>query len=59
MKNLVLKTKGDYTLVARVRDNFTVYEYVVAWCYDEKSDSWCQGHYFSDIEEAVRYFKYK
>lgn len=57
MKNLVMKTVGDYTLVARVRENFTVHEYVVAWCYDKESDSWGQGHYFSDIEDAIKYFK--
>ena len=52
-----MKTVGDYTLVARVRENFTVHEYVVAWCYDKESDSWGQGHYFSDIEDAIKYFK--
>lgn len=59
MKNLVLETRNDYTLIARVRENFTVHEYIVAWCYDRESDSWCQGHYFFDIEDAVEYFKTK
>lgn len=56
MKNLVLKIDGEYALIARVREDGTVHEYVVAWCYKKETDSWGQGHYFSDIVEAVCYF---
>lgn len=59
MKNLVLQGKGDYTLIARTREDFTVHEYVVAWCYNKDSDSWGQGHYFYDFSEAINVFEGK
>lgn len=55
MKSMVMKKDGDYTLVARVNEDGTIHEYVVAWCYDECDDTWAQGHYFSDIVDAVCY----
>ena len=59
MKNLVLRKMGEYTLIARVKEDNTVHEYVVAWCYDSESDSWCQGHYFSYLEDATYYMENK
>lgn len=59
MKNLVLSSLKDYTLIARVREDNTVYEYVVAYCYDSKTDSWQQGHYFSDLRKAVSFMELK
>ena len=59
MKNLVLSKLGDYTLIARVREDNTVYEYVVAWCYNEETDSWAQGHYFRELSDAVFYMENK
>ena len=29
--------------------------YVVAWNYDEVSDTWEQGHYFNNIDEVSNY----
>ena len=53
MKKLVLSSLGDYTLIARVKDDGTVHEYVVAWCYNSEKDYWCQGYYFKDLSEAM------
>ena len=56
MTNLVLKNdvESDCTLLARVKDDGTVYEYVVAWNF-QADGTWSQGHYFSDLTEAVIY----
>lgn len=45
----------NYTLIARVKSNDEVYEYVCAWCYDSESKTWGQGHYFSELTEAMKY----
>lgn len=58
MKNVILNSKGDYTLIARMKEDFTLYEYVVAWSYDKESDSWGQGHYFYDLDEAMNVFNH-
>ena len=60
MKNVILMSKGEYTLIARTREeDFTVYEYVVTWNYDKDTDSWGQGHYFFDLTEAINVFEGK
>ena len=60
MKNVFMRQLEDYTLLARMNeDNFKIYEYVVAYCYDEKSDSWAQGHYFQSVADAVQFMNYK
>lgn len=55
MKKYILKTICDYSLVHLPENSCT--PYCVAWLYDSISDSWCQGHYFSDYKQAVEYFK--
>ena len=57
MKKILLKQKDDYSLFARLTKDNKVHEYVIAWVYDEESDSWCQGIYVDDIEKAIEIFK--
>lgn len=45
MKELIAKGKNGALL--KVCDNETKYELVSAWNYDEKTESWSQGHYFT------------
>lgn len=45
MKELIAKGKNGALL--KVCDNETKYELVSAWNYDEKTESWGQGHYFT------------
>lgn len=45
MAELLLKGKNGALL--KVCDTPKKYELVSAWCYDEKSNSWGQGHYFT------------
>lgn len=54
MRNIILKnsTKGEYTLLARVKDNDEVFEYVVAWDF-QADGTWSQGHYFDDLLSAI------
>lgn len=60
MKNVKMRELGDYTLLARMNEeNFTIYEYVVAWCYDSDKDCWAQGHYFQNVADAVQFMNYK
>lgn len=39
----------DYTLLR----NNTNGQYVVAWNYNQNDNTWGQGHYFNDFDEAV------
>ena len=59
MRNVVLSKKGDYTLIARMKEDMTVYEYVVAFWYDPEKDQWAQGHYFSDELTKAMDFMYR
>ena len=60
MKNVFMRQLEDYTLLARMNeDNFKIYEYVVAYCYDEKSDSWAQGHYFKRVADAIKFMNFR
>lgn len=61
MKNVVLEKyeEIDYVLIARVKDNGEVHEYVAAWHYNESDKTWGQGHYFSDLSSAVDYINQK
>ena len=61
MRELLLKgTNGALLLVC---DTPTKYELVSAWGYDEESQSWAQGHYFTlwggDINEENKIALYK
>ena len=49
----------DYTLIAHLNpDNTVVQEhFVVAWKYDSESCEWCQGHYFTDLMEALKFIR--
>lgn len=57
MKNIVLNAwkSIDYTLIARVNDNGEVHEFVAAYAYDETDGTWCQGHYFEKMNDAMAY----
>ncbi len=55
MNKILLEKNGDYTLFNLIDNKCT--PYVVAWKYDNKSDSWCQGHYFSDYINAIEYLR--
>lgn len=59
IKNIILQNYPsiDYVLIARVREDETVKEFVAAWGYDDKTKSWSQGHYFVDLYEAMEYIK--
>lgn len=48
----------DYAVIARVRGD-EVQDYVAAWGYRAESDSWAQGHYFSDLLDCVAYINKK
>lgn len=51
-KNLtVLNQIGDYTLVKWGS------QYVVAWKFDCIKLDWCQGHYFDNLNDAIKYFE--
>ena len=52
---------NNYTLILRVKENDIIapYPYVVAWLYDDKTDSWAQGHYFTDLTSAMLYMHFK
>lgn len=45
MKELILKGRNGALL--KVCDTPTKYELVSAWCYNEETMSWGQGHYFT------------
>lgn len=45
MRELILK--GTNGALLKVCDTPTKYELVSAWNYDEASQSWSQGHYFT------------
>ena len=64
-RNLPVEKVGDYTLVVRFyEDTLTktaptimFKEFCVAYHYDPESDTWAQGHYFSDIDGAYAFLQ--
>lgn len=52
---------NNYTLILRVKDNgeLSYTPFVVAWGYNYKTDSWAQGHYFTDLTSAILYMHFK
>lgn len=61
MRNVVMKyyPSIDYVLIARVQDDDSVYEYVAAFNYDDEDGTWAQGHYFSELDNAIEYLNEK
>lgn len=64
MKNLIMRTGYNYSLVARILFDenlgiYTVHEYVVAYKYNVQADAWGQGHYFQTIESALKFYHTK
>ena len=57
MTNIVLYTKEEYTLLARVKEN-KVYEYVVAWLLEENG-TWASGTYVNDLQVAMKILENK
>lgn len=57
MKNILLKKYPsiDYALIARVREDETVKEFIAAWGYNDETKSWSQGHYFTHLNDAMDY----
>lgn len=54
----ILKFNATQSLVARIKDDGTVYEYVVCSNYDDtrpEGSKWDWGHYFSTMENALKY----
>ena len=64
-KHLVVSKNTDkgYTLLIRLDPSGSVLDsptpYVVAWCYNDETDDWLQGHYFETIESAVEFLHRK
>ncbi len=55
MLNVVLKQKGDYSLIAKINDkDEAVHEYVVCMFFD--GSSWSSGHYTWDLDHAIEVF---
>lgn len=59
MRNLVLKLKYGTALIARVRDDFSILEYVIASGYTAEDGTWVSGQYYGaeSICAAVRAFE--
>ena len=53
MNNLKLQTIDQYTIVARIREDGTIKEFVAAYGYDDTTGTWGQGNYFTKLEYAV------
>lgn len=56
MNKILLDKKNDYTLFIRLKETglpVSCEPFVVAWKYDERNDSWAQGHYFTTLREAT------
>ena len=54
----ILKFNATQSLVKRVKDDGTVYEYVVCSNYNDNApegSKWDWGHYFKDVKDALRY----
>lgn len=50
------KSESGITIALLKRDS--KYEpYIVAWGYSEKLGDWGNGHYFSNIEDAIECYK--
>ncbi len=45
--------KIDYVIVHWPENTLT--PWVAAWGYDEEKGSWCQGHYFCELKDAMKY----
>lgn len=60
MRNILLKKypQINYALIVRLSKDDTVREYVAAWWYQD-NETWCQGHYFKDIEDALEFINSK
>lgn len=43
----------DYAIVHWPENELT--PWVAAWGYDEEKGSWCQGHYFRELKDAMKY----
>ena len=48
--------KIDYTLIYR---NAKYEPWVAAWGYNKEKRYWSQGHYFSELTDAINYIQYK
>ena len=48
------KLNEHYTLLQR-NEGEGFQPYIIAYGYDEKTNGWCQGHYFNTIKEALKY----
>ena len=53
---LKLTTDRYGSPVALIDRKLSFCSYVVAWCYSADDDTWGQGHYFTDLEDAMECF---
>lgn len=58
-KNIVLATYNDidYALI-RLWDN-DLTPFCAAWGYNPETETWCQGHYFRTLDDAIDYIRCK
>lgn len=60
MDNTLIKKKEFHDVIIALVDRHTkngFCRYVVAWNYDCDSGTWGQGHYFTDREDAEKYYE--
>ena len=58
VEHTVLNMKDYKGIKVALVDRGTGFQpYVVAWCYDEDSRTWGQGHYFQKLKDAVKYYE--
>ena len=54
----IFKFNKRQSLVARVREDDTVYEYIVCSNYNDtqpEGSKWDWGHYFKELKDALKY----
>lgn len=60
MKNIILTdvNKDGYTMLARVKEDGTVHEYVVAYGYVSEEIGWASGNYFGkNLSGAYKFYQ--
>ena len=58
-KYKVLDYRGQWMLIKEVYSKRNYTEYVVIWGLNADQDSWAQGAYFQDLEQAREYLEFK
>ena len=50
---------GDTYLIARIKPDGKICEFVLCRSYNQESDEWYWGHYFQELDDALNYFNQK